>query len=333
MPIKAIALLSGGLDSMLAVKLIQEQGIEVIGVCFTSPFFGPERAKHAAEELGIQLHIVDLTEEIIPIVKEPKYGYGRNMNPCIDCHTLMVKKAGELMRKLGASFIITGEVLGERPKSQNPTALHIVARDSGLDGYLLRPLSAKLLPPTIPEEKGWVDRERLMGIKGRSRKPQMALAERHGLVDYPTPAGGCLLTDPGFSRRLRELLSENPIPEASDLSLLRYGRHFRSEEGARIVVARNRNENIPIMELARPGDYLIQVKDAPGPRTLVRGREITEKSLEVAAALTVRYSRARESERSTAVVSKMGEGSKQEITLERAKVQELTEAASPIGTS
>ncbi|MBC7106165.1 MAG: tRNA 4-thiouridine(8) synthase ThiI, partial [Firmicutes bacterium] len=237
---KALALLSGGLDSMLAAKLIQEQGIEVIGVAFTSPFFGPEKARRAAEWLGIPLHVIDITEDLIPILIRPKYGYGRNMNPCIDCHTLMVRKAGELMEELGASFIVTGEVLGERPKSQNAAALRIVARDSGMEGYLLRPLSAKLLPPTVPEEKGWVDRERLMGIQGRSRKPQMALAEKYGLKEYPSPAGGCLLTDPGLSRRLKGLLAEKPVPEPKDLELLKYGRHFKSPEGARIVVARTK---------------------------------------------------------------------------------------------
>ena len=251
---KALALLSGGLDSMLAAKLIQEQGIEVVGVAFTSPFFGPDKARRAAEWLGIPLHVVDITEDLIPVLVRPKYGYGRNMNPCIDCHTLMVRKAGELMKELGASFVVTGEVLGERPKSQNAAALRIVARDSGLEGYLLRPLSAKLLPPTVPEEKGWVDRERLLDIQGRSRKPQMALAEKYGLKDYPSPAGGCLLTDPGLSRRLKELLAENQTPEQRDLELLKYGRHFKSPEGTRIVVARQKEENEPLVALARPGD-------------------------------------------------------------------------------
>ncbi len=328
---KALALLSGGLDSMLAARLIQEQGIEVIGVAFTSPFFGPDRARRAAEWLGIPLHVVDITEDLIPILVRPKYGYGRNMNPCIDCHALMVRKAGELMKELGASFIITGEVLGERPKSQNAAALRIVARDSGLEGYLLRPLSAKLLPPTVPEEKGWVDRERLLDIQGRSRKPQMALAEKYGLKDYPSPAGGCLLTDPGLSRRLKELLAENPVPEPRDLELLKYGRHFKSPEGAHIVVARQKEENEPLVALARPGDYLVRLKGLPGPRTLVRGAKNGADSLRLAAALTIRYSKARGLDRAAVLVEQVGRGGPRELSLERAEVADLIGRARPVG--
>ncbi|WP_035107491.1 DUF814 domain-containing protein [Desulfovirgula thermocuniculi] len=321
---RALALLSGGLDSMLAARLIQEQGIEVVGLAFTSPFFGPENARRAARQLGIPLIEVDITEELIPIILKPRYGYGKQMNPCIDCHTLMVKKAREMMGELGASFIVTGEVLGERPKSQNATALHIVARDSGADGYLLRPLSAKLLPPTVPEEKGWVDRERLMDIQGRSRKAQMALAEEFGLKEYPTPAGGCLLTDPGLSARLKELLSKVPVPEARDLQLLKYGRHFWVGD-VLVVVARRKDENEPLVGLARPGDYLLQLKGIPGPRTLVHGTQggVGEEALRRAAALTARYSKAREKERVAVLARRVGGEETREFSLRRDEVEEL----------
>lgn len=309
---------------MLAARLIQEQGIEVVGLAFTSPFFGPENARRAARQLGIPLIEVDITEELIPIILKPRYGYGRQMNPCIDCHALMVKKAREMMDDLGASFIVTGEVLGERPKSQNATALHIVARDSGADGYLLRPLSAKLLPPTVPEEKGWVDREKLLAIQGRSRKAQMALAEEFGLKDYPTPAGGCLLTDPGLSARLKELLSRVPEPRAQDLRLLKYGRHFWMGD-VLVVVARNRDENEPLVGLAREGDYLLQLKGIPGPRTLVHKTQgaVSGEVLRRAAALTARYSKAREEERVTVVARKVGGKEAHEISLQKDEVGEL----------
>jgi len=326
--VKAIALLSGGLDSMLAVKLIQEQDIEVIGVAFTTPFFGPEKARRAAEQLGIPLHVIDITDDYIPLLLNPRYGYGRNMNPCIDCHALMLKKAGELMPRLGASFVITGEVLGERPKSQTAQALHIVARDAGLTGYVLRPLSAKLLPPTVPEEKGWVDRNRLLAIQGRSRKPQMALAEQYGLKEYPTPAGGCLLTDPELSRRLKELLAENPAPAREDLELVKYGRHFRVPPGVRIVVARHEREIEPLLACARPGDYLLRLKGIPGPRTLVRGKEISAHALRVAGAFTARYSKARDREKVSILVQEVGRNGTQELELEQSEMRELLASVS-----
>lgn len=329
---KAIALFSGGLDSMLAVRLIQEQGIEVVGLAFTSPFFGPEKARRSAEQLGILLQIVDLTEDLTAILLKPKYGYGRWLNPCIDCHALMAKKAGELMDTLGASFIITGEVLGERPKSQNATALHIVARDSGVDGYLLRPLSAKLLPPTIPEEKGWVDRESLQAIRGRSRKPQMALAEKYGFKNYPSPAGGCLLTEPEIAKRLKNLLAANPSPAREDLELVKYGRHFQVD-GALIVVARqNKDENGQLIELSRPGDYLLQLKEMPVPQTLVRGTRVNPDVLQIAAALTVRYSKARDLERASIILKEAEKDDAWELQLDRFETEELLASLKREGT-
>ena len=200
--IKALVLLSGGLDSILAVKLLLEQGIEVEAINFRTNFCGPSKARPAAKMLGVRLHEVDIRKEFLEVLKKPKHGYGSGMNPCIDCHALMLKKAGELMQKENScpersrriDFIATGEVLGERPMSQHKKALKIVEKEAGLEGYLLRPLSAKLLEPTIPEKENLVDREKLLAISGRNRKPQMELAARYGIKNYPTPAGGCALT-------------------------------------------------------------------------------------------------------------------------------------------
>ncbi len=290
--VKAVALMSGGLDSTLAVKVVQEQGIEVVGVNFKTPFFGPAKAQAAAARLGIELIVLDVTDEHMELVKRPKHGYGRFMNPCIDCHAFMVRKAGEVMRRIGASFILTGEVLGERPKSQNPQALKIVERDSGFEGYVLRPLSAKLLDPTIPEMEGLINREGLYDFSGRSRKRQFELAKELGITEYPSPAGGCLLTDPVFSERLRHLLREHPEAGAADVELQKVGRHFEGEGGSSIVVGRNEAENSRILELARPGDYLFEAKDVPGPVTLLRGKALPAE-IKAAAALTVRYGKAR----------------------------------------
>lgn len=286
---KAIALLSGGLDSMLAVKVIQEQGIEVIGVVFVTPFFSDKAARKAVEQMGISLEVVDITEDYLAMLPNPKHGHGGNMNPCIDCHAMMMRKAGEMLENLGANFIITGEVLGERPMSQSPKGLDLVEADSGLQGYILRPLSAKLLEPTIPEKEGLVDRERLLDIHGRSRKRQFELAEYYGLKEYPTPAGGCLLTDPGFSKRLRELMQYPNEYQVSDLELLKVGRHFRAPSLHRIVVGRNKDENQIIKDLATEKDLLLQVAQYPGPITLIRGQGDRD-TINLAASLTVRYS-------------------------------------------
>ncbi len=286
--VKAIALLSGGLDSALAVKIIQNLGIDVLGLTFVSPFFGAKKAKEMVEILQIPHQVVNITNEIIEIVKNPKYGYGKNMNPCIDCHILMVKKAGELMEKVGASFIVSGEVLGERPKSQNRTALRIVSRESGYGDFLLRPLSAKLLPLTWPEKEGIIDRTRLLGLSGRSRKPQMVLARAYGIENYPTPAGGCLLTDPQFSDRLKNLFSLKRRVTQNDLEILKVGRNFFIN-GSMIVVSRNQGENKEIAQLAQDRDVIVKLKDFEGPLTLVRG-EVTKKLLEKAAHYTARYS-------------------------------------------
>jgi tRNA U34 2-thiouridine synthase MnmA/TrmU len=288
-PVKALVLFSGGLDSSVAVKVIQDQGIEVLGVTFTTPFFGAEKAEAAARRVGLPLLILDITEEHLAMVKAPRYGYGRNMNPCIDCHTLMFKIAGRQMEERGFDFVISGEVLGQRPMSQNRQMLHVVAKNSGYEPYILRPLSAKLLPATMPEKEGKVDRERLLDIHGRGRKRQMELAKQYGITEYTNPAGGCLLTDPMFSKRLRDLFTHENEAPVRDIELLKVGRHIRLDEKTKVVVGRKKAENNVLLDLARPEDAVISIRDFPGPVCLIpHGGD--EKILEEAAAICASYS-------------------------------------------
>jgi tRNA-specific 2-thiouridylase len=286
---KALALFSGGLDSILAVKLIEEQGVDVGGVCFESPFFSAQKARQSARHIGFPLTTVDITERMLAVVLSPKHGYGKGLNPCIDCHALMFRVAGEMMRGEGASFIISGEVVGQRPMSQNIRSLSTISRESGLGDLILRPLSAKRLPETLPEREGWVNREQLLGLSGRSRKPQIALAKRYGVEQYPSPAGGCLLTEAVFSRRLRDLIAASPTLLRRDLELLTQGRHFRISEGTKIVVGRNKRENEAISSLAKQKNTMLTMESFPGPTVLAIGDPSLEE-LKVMAAITASYS-------------------------------------------
>jgi hypothetical protein len=295
---KAVALLSGGLDSMLAIKLLLGQGIAVEALHFVSVFdCGATDAENcassqrAATQLGVRLHFEEISAELLDLVKSPKHGRGSHMNPCIDCHAMMVRRAARRMREIGADFLCTGEVLGERPMSQRRDALGIVEREAGAEGLLLRPLSAQLLEPTIPEQRGWVDRAKLMGLSGRCRKPQFELAGALGIRSFPTPAGGCLLTDPGFSARMSDLLKHQPDCSPNDVRLLKVGRHFRLSPAVRAVIGRNESENGRIEELARAGDVLIEAERYPGPLALVRG-SASEAELTRAASVTLRYGKA-----------------------------------------
>ncbi|MGB2762625.1 MAG: hypothetical protein WBC21_03790 [Minisyncoccales bacterium] len=290
--IKAVVLFSGGLDSILAVKLLQEQGIELLGITLKSYFFNDEQVKKAAKAINLQLKIVDFSEEHLKIVKKPIYGYGKNMNPCIDCHILMLITAKKIMRKGGFNFTATGEVLGERPMSQNRKTLAIIEKQSSCLGYLLRPLSAKLLEPTIAEKQGLVDREKFLDISGRSRKKQIALAKKYKIKKYPTPSGGCLLTDLEFAKRLKELLKIYSKCKGDDIEPLKYGRHFW-EAKVKIIVGRNEEENKKIKKLKKNSDMLIEMKNYPGPLTLIRDynrKRISEKVIEKAKKLTQYYS-------------------------------------------
>ncbi len=289
---KAISLFSGGLDSQLAVCLVKRQGIEVEAVNFKAPFFGgDQKMTQAANDLNISLKTIDISEEYMDVLRNPKYGYGKNMNPCIDCHGFMIRKAGEYMQESGGSFIITGEVLGQRPMGQNKSALGAVDKISGFRGLILRPLSAKLLPPTIPEEKGWIDREKLLDISGRSRVRQMELAAELGITDYPSPAGGCLLTMENYSKRLRHLLQLRPEAKPHETEVLKHGRHFRLDSRAILVVGRKATENEILLKLADPDDYLFKVTTHPGPTSLLRYFGDPEPDdISWAASITARYS-------------------------------------------
>lgn len=292
---KALAVFSGGLDSMLAVELIRAQGIEVLGLFFETPFFTPARAERSAEILHLPLKVLDITEPHLEVVKKPRYGYGGNMNPCIDCHALMLRKAVERLEAEKAWFVLTGEVLGQRPMSQNLRALSTVAAQSGRPELILRPLCAKLLPPTLPEEKAWVRRDELLSFSGRSRKPQMELAAAFRIPEYPSPAGGCLLTDPVFSRRLKDLLSSRPHCEVRDIELLKVGRHFRTGPATKVVIGRNKKENERIFSLAGDSDLIVKVESLPGPLVLVAG-DISPQTESLAVDLALSYSDAEDGE-------------------------------------
>jgi tRNA-specific 2-thiouridylase len=303
---KALALFSGGLDSILAAKLMAAQGVDVLGLFFETPFFSAAKARASAASIKLPLKVTDLTEPHLEVVKEPKHGYGENMNPCIDCHALMLRKAGDMLQNEGASFIVTGEVLGQRPMSQNKKALFIVAAESGYGNLILRPLSAKRLPITVPEEKGWVRREELRGLSGRSRKPQMELARTLGVTEYPSPGGGCLLTDQIFSKRLKDLFSFRPNPALRDIELLKVGRHFRLGPHTKLVVGRNKQENDVLLSLSEHTDLILTTVTVPGPTALLLGNPSGELE-ELATVITVSYSDAKEGESTEVKLLERGE--------------------------
>lgn len=290
--VRALGLCSGGLDSILSALVLREQGIDVTWVTFDTPFFPPAKAKKAARTHGISLITRDITPVYLEMLKDPPGGYGKNMNPCKDCHALMFRLAGEIMREEGYDFLFSGEVAGQRPMSQTKNSLRYVEKRSGFDGHILRPLSAKVLPETLPEKEGLVDRERLLGLSGRSRKPQIALAEKFGVKEYPSPAGGCLLTDGGFSKRLRDLFAHTDSVTKVDLNLLKNGRQFRLNPGAKLIMGRNRRDNEQIVRYAGEGDYLrIHCLDYPGPTGLLP-KDADGKSIRQAAAILVGYTKA-----------------------------------------
>lgn len=294
---KAIALISGGLDSILAARIIQDQGLDVIPVNFRIPFChndkeeiitGGKVPKLVKDVLGKDLQIIDISEDFIRMMEDPVYGFGSNMNPCIDCKILMLKEAAELMKVLGAEFVVTGEVLGQRPMSQHRNALDLIARRSGLEGLLIRPLSAKLLDETIPEKSGWLNRQKMLDLGGRGRSPQFELAAELGIKEFPWPSGGCLLTDPEFSRRLRDLVEHNEM-NINNCLLLKIGRHFRLSQETRLVVGRNEKENIELERMAGVNDYLFYPDDnLAGPTSLGRGI-FDEGLIQLSASITCRY--------------------------------------------
>ncbi len=292
---------SGGLDSILACRLILEQKVEVTALYFLNPFHqipktaGQYQVRRATAELGIPLKIIPLRNEYIQLIKKPKHGYGAGMNPCIDCRIFTFSLAKRFMEQTGADFVFSGEVLGQRPLSQHLQAMKMIAKNSGLEGKLLRPLSARLLEPTLPEIEGLIQRERLLNLQGRSRKPQLALAEKYCIKDYPNPAGGCLLTDKKFSSRLSEAFAHNE-ETVRDVKILRIGRHFRLPSGKKVIVGRNERENRVLYNLASQADTILEPFDIPGPLVILVKSGSAE-DIETAARLCARYSDGKDLER------------------------------------
>ncbi|WP_456402996.1 argininosuccinate synthase domain-containing protein [Hydrogenimonas sp.] len=296
---KAIALFSGGLDSTLAMKLIIDQGIDVIALNLDIGFGSTKSRKahmqNMCDQVGAELRILDIKDQYLKdILFDPKYGYGKNLNPCIDCHGNMFRIARDLMEEWGASFLISGEVVGQRPMSQRREALDLVTNLSETQDLLLRPMSAKVLPPTLPEREGWVDREKLLGITGRNRETQLKMAEAIGLKDFEKPGGGCLLTDENFSNKLREFIKYDTL-EVSDIGLLKYGRHLRLPDGAKLVIGRHKEDNEMIEAALTPKYLKIRLLDTTGPVGAIR-TGATKSDKELAAKLTATYGKTRPEE-------------------------------------
>jgi len=326
----AIALFSGGLDSALAILLILRQDIEVTALTFMT-HFGCDLGDRsscgsnpypAAEKFGFDVKLMHLGQKFVDIVVNPRFGRGSEMNICVDCRILMLREARALMEMTNADFIITGEVMGQRPFSQVKDKLHLVEREAGLKGKLLRPLSARLLAPTEAELSGLVDRDRLEAIKGRSRKRQMELARELGLEDYPSPAGGCLLTDHGYSNRLRDLLAHSERLTFDDLNLLKVGRHFRLDPRTKVIVGRNQAENARISGLVKSHHYLLELPDVGSPLTILVGTP-SDRNLRMAGAITARYTAARRLSSARVVSKRMSDGSAVGLSVQPAKDEEL----------
>jgi tRNA U34 2-thiouridine synthase MnmA/TrmU len=270
---RALALISGGLDSILAAKLIQNQGIEIIPTNFKIPFCKKQDiASLIKEYLGLDLETIDISADFLNLLAQPKHGFGSNMNPCIDCKILMLQKAGQLLANFGAEFVVTGEVVGQRPMSQHRQALELIIKESGLAGLVVRPLCALLLPETVPEIKGWIKREKLLGLNGRSRKGQFSLAKEFKFEKFAQPAGGCSLTNPEFAKRIKDLIKHQEL-DMENVELLKIGRHFRISQEAKLIVGRNQKENNQLDEFLETGDYLFMPReDIAGPTALGKGK-------------------------------------------------------------
>lgn len=286
---RALTLFSGGLDSQLAVCVLRDQGIGVEGIAFDSPFFNVETAHRAGSALDLPIHVVNFSSDIVSLLDHPKHGFGSCMNPCIDCHARMLQRAGERLDEFGCHFIATGEVLNERPMSQTRDSLATVARESGFGDLVVRPLSAGLLPETEPERRGWVERAKLLRLEGRGRKAQFELAARYGLRDVPTPAGGCLLTEPSFCRRLMDLRDHEGFNGERSMQLLRLGRHFRLDPGVKLIVGRNEDDNARLEGAAELYDLILHVEDVPGPTALLP-ITASDDHVRLAASVCARYS-------------------------------------------
>lgn len=297
---KALALLSGGLDSTLAVKVMLDQGIEVEALNFISPFCNctgknagcKSEAVRVAAEFKIPIKVMNKGVEYLEIVRNPRHGYGKGMNPCVDCRIFLLRKAREYMAESGADFVFTGEVLGQRPMSQRRDTLRVIERESGLAGLLLRPLSAKHFEPTIPEREGWVDRNRLLSIQGRSRKEQFQLAAELDVKNYPCPAGGCLLTELSFVSKVKDVFAHSAELNLRDFSLLKLGRHFRLSRAAKLIVGRDDGENTLLENAVKPEEATLRWLEGGSPLGVLLGNVVDDSALETAAKIVLRYTRA-----------------------------------------
>lgn len=291
--VKGLGLCSGGLDSILSALLLKRQGIDVTWICFETPFFNARSARKASHQTGIPLIVRDITGHYMKMMRSPKAGFGKNMNPCMDCHALMFARAGEFLTENGFDFLFSGEVLGQRPKSQNKNSLRYVEKHSGFDGRIIRPLCAKLLPETRMEQEGLVDREQLMAISGRSRKIQMAMAKEFGVKTFPSPAGGCLLTDKGFSLRLKDLMARHDPVEKRYLNYLKYGRHFRIDPVSKVIAGRSKHDNRNLMKhFDKTVDILIKHAHLPGPDVLLTGH-LSDVNIRKAAEICAAYTKSK----------------------------------------
>jgi len=304
--VRAVALLSGGLDSHLAVKLVLDQGVEVHAINFVTPFCTctaqgcRSEARGAAEQLGIPLKVANNSRPLLEAIKSPRFGYGRGLNPCLDCRVISFERAAAYMEEIGASFLVTGEVLGQRPMSQMRRSIEKIEKESGLKGRILRPLSAHHFPPTEVEKEGLIDRDKLLSISGRSRRIQIDVAEELGVNDYPCPAGGCLLTEPDFADRLRSLLREYDSPAMPQVTLLKSGRHIFSTDGQRIIIPRDEMEDRRLKNLKHVLSAVLDTVDIVGPTAgIMTPVAVTEGTLKEAAALLSRYGKGRDREKVT----------------------------------
>lgn len=312
--ITALALFSGGLDSILACRVVMAQGIRVKALKFVSPFFGydlfdkqEEYHREVAAKYGIDVRLVDISDKYLKMLRNPVHGYGKHFNPCVDCKILLLAEAREMMKEYGASFLITGEVLGQRPMSQRRDTLRVIERDSGCEGLLVRPLCARNLSPTRPEIEGLIDRERLLGFKGRSRAAQMELAKELGITDYPSPAGGCSLTDPVLGDRIERFYQTHGNVAVTDMRLMMVGRHFELPQGGWLVVGRNKDENERVKALQLEGDWLLEPDDRPGPLALLRFL-VDPQEMQRAATIVARYAKKGEAFPKQVVVKAMKGG-------------------------
>ncbi len=314
-PKKVVALLSGGLDSQLAVRMMQKQGFDVSAVAIKTPFcdFDCGRGcgfeiRERADDLGVKLKTVYLGDEYIEMLKDPKYGRGAGFNPCIDCRSMMFDAAKKHMEEIGAEFVISGEVLGQRPMSQHGPALHTIEKESNLKGKIVRPLSGALLPASDAEKQGLIKRENLGMIRGRSRQMQLEMAKQYGIEDPPNAGGGCLLTDPSFGLRAKDLFKHTQTPTINDIDLLKVGRQFRFDEFCKIVIGRDQNENMIIRSLCMQQDILLEARDHMGPTSIIRGA-VSDDKLKLGAAMTLRYSDAPKETESVVTVERNGKKS------------------------